>query len=348
VPQPCAPAQTDTRAPGVVSSQPVLQLATGLAQPDDVLVDGDQVLVGELGTGHIARVGGDAPVGGVDRLPVSIPVVEGIARVGGTLLAADQADDRVVTVRGSDVATFLQLQPVRGLDGVDGIAAAGSTLLVPDSPRGTVLFVGPDGQVQRRVGGFARPTGVWPLADGSVIVADENGGTVVQVAPDGGRQTLVSGLPLADDVVADAAGHVYAISINGGRLVQVAGGRAVDVASSLQSPQGLGIDQAGNLLVTESGIGRLDAVVTTFAPQPATPGGPMLVPGQSLCVRLVRVQGFQDPVEIAPGPGYTDIEQPGSGSEGSVVPTGCSGQCRVQVTVRSGAATLSISLAYQD
>lgn len=100
--------------------------------------------------------------------------------------------------------------------------------------------------------------------------------------------------------------------------------------------------------MTESGIGRLDSVVMTFALQPAIPAGPMLVPGQSPCVRLVRAQGFQDAVEIAPGPGYTDIEQPGTGSEGSVVPTGCSGQCRVQVAVRTGATSLSIALAYRD
>jgi hypothetical protein len=344
---PCAPAQDDTRSFGVVSNQPVLRMATGLTQPDDVLVDGEQVLVGELGPGRIARVGGDAPVGGVDRLPVSIPAVEGIARVGDTLFAVDQADDRVVSVRGSDVATFLQLQPVRGLDGVDGIASAGSTLLIPDSPRGTVLFVGLDGHVQRRLGGFARPTGAWPLPDGSVVVADENGGAIVRVAPDGGRQTLVSGLPLADDVVADTDGRVSAISISQGRIVQVVDGRVADVATNLQSPQGLGIDQAGNLLVTESSVGRLDAVVMAFALQPAIPAGPLLAPGQPLCVRLDRAPGFQDAVLIETSPGYTVVQQPDAAAEGSVLPAGCTGQCRVRVTIHAGARTASMWLAYR-
>ncbi|HKF76993.1 MAG TPA: hypothetical protein VKF59_12675 [Candidatus Dormibacteraeota bacterium] len=347
LPQPCAPAQADARAGGVASGLPVLQLATGLTQPDDVLADGDQVLVGELGPGRIARVGGDGPVGGVDRLPVQIPLVEGMARVGGTLYAADQADDRVVAVRDTQVTTLIQLQPVRGLEGVDGIAAAGGALIVPDSPRGAVLFVGPDGQVQRRVAGFARPTGAWSLPDGAVVVADENAGAVVRLAPDGSRQTLVSGLPLADDVVAGADGRIFAISISQGRVVQVVNGGAVDVASGLRSPQGLGIDQAGNLLVTEYDIGRLDAIVTAFALQPAVPAGPVLAPGQPLCVRLVRAPGFQDGIEIEAGPGYSVVQQPGTGSEGSILPTGCSGQCRVRVAVRSGDRVQPLWLAYQ-
>lgn len=345
--QPCVPAQADTRAAGVSSAQPVLQLAAGLNQAEDLLVQGDQVLVGEFGSGQIVRLGDGAPVGGVDVLPAHVPEVEGLAAIGSTLYAADQADDRIVTVSGGQVTPFYQLQPVRGLEGVDGIAAAGSTLIVPDSPRGVVLFIGQDGQVQRRVGGFARPTGAWPLPDGSVLIADENAASVSRLAPDGTRQTLATGVPLADDVVQDAAGRVYAISIGNNDLVQVANGAGTPVASGLKQPQGLGVDGAGNLVVTEYDAGRVDSVVMTFELQPPLATGPSLGPNQPLCVQLDRAPGFQDPVSIEPGAGYRVVQQPGTGSQGSILPTGCTGPCRVQVTASSGARTSTLTVAYQ-
>jgi glucose/arabinose dehydrogenase len=343
----CAPAQAETRAPGAASNQPVLQLATGLTQPDDVLVDGDQLLIGELGPGQIARLGGDGPVGAVDILPFHIPAAEGMARIGDTLYVADQADDRIMAIRNGQLSVFFQLSPVRGLDGVDSIAATGSTLIVPDSPRGMVLVIGQDAVVQRRIGGFARPTGAWPLPDGSLLVADENGGAVVKVAPDGGRTSLLRGLPLADDVVADPDGRVFAISISQGRLVEIADGAAADVVSNLQSPQGLGVDQAGNLFVSEYSIGRVDAVVMAFKLQPAVAGGPGLQRDQPLCIRVVRAPGFADPISIEAGAGYRVVQQPGAASEGSILPEGCSGDCRVRVTVRSGAKTDVLWLAYR-
>ena len=344
---PCAAAQVDVRANGVASSQPVLQLASGLEHPEDLLVDGDEVLIGEYTAGRIARLGGAAPVGSVDRLPVHIPEVEGLARIGDTLYVADQANDRVVTVKDGQVGPFLQLQPVRGLDGVDGIAAAGTTLIVPDSPHGTVLFVGQDGQVQRRLAGFSRPTGAWPLPDGSVLIADENAGTVVKVATDGGKQVLARGLPLADDVVSDSDGRLYAISIGRGSLVQVAGGATTDVATQLRQPQGLAVDSAGNVLVTEYDAGRLDLVVTTMKLQPAATSGPSLAPNQPLCVRLVRGPGFQEPVTIDSSANYEVVEQPGAGTEGSVLPRGCSGDCRLDLRILAGARTDTASLLYR-
>jgi hypothetical protein len=346
--QTCAPAQSDNRAAGVSSSQPVLQLAAGLNQPDDLLADGDQVLVGELGSGQIARLGGDGPVGLPDHLPVRIPIVEGMARIGGTLYVADQANDRIVAIDGSKVSTFLSLQPVPGQDGVDGIGAGGDILIVPDSPRGNVLFVGSDGHVQRRVGGFVRPTGAWQVADGSVLIADENAGTITRLAGDGSSQVVVRGLPLADDVVADADGRIYAISITTNRLVQVADGSTHDVATGLAKPQGLAVDRAGNPLVTESASGRLDAVVVSFKLHPALPAGPKLGVNQPLCVGLVRAPGFTASVVIEEGQGYQVVQQPGAGSQGSVRPTaGCAGQCRVRVSVKSGDKVDVLSLAYR-
>jgi hypothetical protein len=200
----CVSVQIDQRVPGVRSSLPVLLLATGLDQPDDVQVSGDVVLVGQLGNGRIARLGVPTAIGGFDLLPAVVPTVEGLVLIGTTQFAADQGADHIVTVDGAGVTTFLPLRPVAGREGVDGIGKVDGTLVVPDSARGQVLFVSLDGRIQRSVSGFARPTGAWPLPSGAVLIADENGGAVVRIDPDGTKTTLLRGLPLTDDVVTDA------------------------------------------------------------------------------------------------------------------------------------------------
>ncbi len=71
-PQPCVQPAGLPRSPGVSSAYPVVQLATGLNGPDDLLYvpsDGS-ILVGEHGDGHIARI--TAP-GQLTRLPQVIP-----------------------------------------------------------------------------------------------------------------------------------------------------------------------------------------------------------------------------------------------------------------------------------
>jgi hypothetical protein len=332
----CVPAQTDRRATAVRSALPVLLIGTGLNQPDDLQVTGDVVLVGQLGNGRIARFGTSTAVGGFDVLPAVVPKVEGLVLIGTTQFAADQDADRIVTVNGAQVTTFLQLRPVAGKEGVDGIGRVGNTLVVPDSPRGRVLFVGLDGRIQRTVRGFARPTGAWPLPSGAVLIADENGGTIVRLNTNGTRTTLVRGLRLPDDIVTDSTGAVFTDSLGSNNLVQVANGRATEIAGNLRQPQGLAPDRADNLLVTEFDNGRLDAVVRTFKLQPALTTAPTLAAGQSACVAFDRAPGFTLPVTIDPGAGYTVTAQPGTGSTGAIQLTGCTGLCKVQVTVHNG------------
>jgi sugar lactone lactonase YvrE len=348
---PCAGFQADLApAGGVRAASPALVLASGMNQPDDILVDADgATYVGELATGRIVQLGGRrAPQPGLFRLPVTVPRVEGLARIGDLFFAADQANDRIVSFRAGDSVpqTFFQLAPVRGLEGVDGIAATADTLLVPDSPRGTLLFIGLDGAVKRTVGGFARPTGAWPLPDGSVLVADENAGTVVKVAPDGSKRVLVGGLPLVDDVVADQQGAVFAISITRANLVEVADGTAREVAGGFAEPQGLAVDGAGNLLVTEFTAGRLDLVLRSFRILPAATV-PVLQAGQGLCLRLIRAPGFAEPLMIESSGAYTVLNQVGGEAAGEVLPERCSSPpCLLPIQVRAGIRVDTVIAAY--
>lgn len=346
-PPACATAQTATPAAGVSSSLPVLQIASGLNLPDDLLVSADAIYVGEYGNGKIDEMTGLAG-GPPNLLPVTIPEVEGTAFIGATMYVSDQANDRVVTVNGTQVQSFLQLRPVAGIEGVDSIFADGSTLVVPDSPHGDVLLVGTNGQIQRTLTGFLRPVGGWPLANGDLAIPDENRGGVIEINPNTGAQSvLAGGLSEADDVVQDTTGKVYAISIDQGRLVSIAGGTAQNVATGLGQPQGLGIDAANNPIVTEYTTGRVDLVVTTFKLGAPAAAAPALSAGQPLCVQLTRAPGYTTPVTVDPGSGYQVLQQPGAGSQGSILPQGCTGTCQVEVRVESGSLHDTVRLTYQ-
>jgi glucose/arabinose dehydrogenase len=347
--QACRPSQPVTRPAGIRSTLPVLTLATGLAGADDLLAEphpsgtaGDRLLVGELDAGRIAVLGGGT---GASRLAAHVPTVEGLAEVGGVLYAADQRDDRVdrLDADGS-VRTVLQLRPVPGVEGLDGLSSDGRDLLVPDSPRGEVLVVDLSGRVLRRVGGFARPTGAWALADGSLLVADENAGQVVRVSPDGARAVLARGLTGADDVVATQSGTVWAIGIGGGVLARVQDGRAVTVASGFGHPQGLALDAAGNVDVADLATGAVSTVVTAMALPPAT--AVTVAAGQPLCVDLLRAPGFTGRATLSVGPGGRVVADLGGGTRGAVVPPPCPGHCTLLVRATSGSLEVSRVLTY--
>jgi hypothetical protein len=265
-------------------------------------------------------------------------MAEGIAFIGSREFVADQKDDRVVEIIAGVARKFLQLQPVAGKDNLDGLATQNDVLLVPDSPHGNLLWVSGNGQVTRTLGGFTRPTGAWPLPDGSLLVADEDGGDAVKIAPDGTRTFLVQGLPIVDDVAADSQGRVFVVTpvVSGGRLAELVGGKAVDLAGGLLAPQGLGFDGADNALVTESAAGRLDLLIRTFK---LVPSGSTPAAGQPLCVHLQRAPGFTADVHLD-GKGWQVLGQPGAGDVGEILagPGPCpAGGC--SITASSGTLT---------
>ena len=333
---PCTNSSSVPSTPaGPVTSLPLWTIATGLNEPDDLLFHDSRLYVGELGAGAIDVL---APGRPPQRLPVSIPLVEGIAFIGPTMYVADQQNDRVDAVEGSQVRTLRQLRPVAGLDGVDGIAAAGDQLVVPDSPHGVVDWVDQSGRIVRSVGGFSRPTGAWPMPDGSVLIADENAGAIVRVAPDGSRTYLTRSFPIADDVAVDAGGNVFAVNpvATGGRLAQISGGEAKDVVRRLAAPQGLAVDDAGNLFFSEESAGRVDLLIRSFKIVPLANAS--TVPGHPLCIDIFRAPGFSGDVELTASAGLRVVRQPGTGSQGAVLVTGCRAT-PCQVVAHSGSSS---------
>ncbi|MGH7775689.1 MAG: hypothetical protein ACREPI_00715, partial [Candidatus Dormibacterales bacterium] len=331
---PCPPPAPPPRPAGPTSRLPLMTVASGLDQPDDLLFHGGELLVGLLGSGTVAvlRLGLAS-----SRLPFHLASLEGMAYVGSTLYVAGQAGDVVDAVTPSGLRAVVRLRPVAGQEGVDGIGSQAGLLVVPDSPRGTVLWVDPaTGRVVRSLAGFVRPTGVWTAPGGSLLVADEFGDSAYEVGRDGSRRPLVSGLPVVDDIAQDAGGDVFAVTpaAGGGRLVRISGGVAADVADGLAAPQGLALDGAGNLFVTESGKGRVDLAVRTFELIPLRTDGA----AGPACLGLVRGPRFTAPVRLAASAGLRILAQPGTGTVGRVLVTGCR-PSPCTVTATSGALT---------
>ena len=326
----------------------MIVLASGLSVPDDLLyiaADGT-ILVGEHGSGRIARIGGASRL---KRLPQVIQEPEGIAKIGSTIYIADQFHNRVVALTGNGVRTVLQLQPDPNGLNLDGIASNGNQLVVPDSPHGSVLFVDPSGHIASRQTGLSRPAGVWANQNGVAgpyLVADENANAVFALMNAGGFYKLAGNLPGVDDVVRDWSSHVLVTLPGLGVLRDVTTG--ANVAVGLRNPQGLEFDGARNLLVTESDAGRVDLILKTFALQVPAPAV-RLLPGQGVCLGILRARGYTASLSVDQVTGATVTAQPGTSNSFEVLPQPCSAAaCTVSVQVTSPAGREFAYLTYRD
>jgi hypothetical protein len=350
-PPPCATPAVPVLASGVKSSFPVLERARGLNVPDDLLFDpaDGTVLVGEHGSGRIARIGGDVSL---VRLPQVVPEAEGIAQIGDTIYVADQLHSRVVVLTPTGVRTVIQLQPVASGENLDGISTNTKVdgLVVPDSAHGTVLFVSPSGVVTRRVRGFSRPAGAWPLVGSNggpeYLIADENAAAIWTLGTTGGPTRLAGGLPGVDDAAMTDNSHIVVILPLAGRLRDITA--RTDLATGLRNPQGLGFDGAQNVLLTESDAGRVDLVVRTFAIVPPL-ATVQLAPGQTVCLSIVRARAYTQPLRVVQMTGGVPIADPSEASIVEVQPQPCySAACHVTLALRSNDGIEYARFAYSD
>ena len=147
--------------------------------------------------------------------------------------------------------------------GVDNIIldAKSMTLIIPDSPNGRVLRASLDGrQVSVIAGGFVRPTGAAVEQDGSILIVDEDGNSLKRIRPNGSVE-LIASLPVPDDVVVDDNGVIYVVTLGDSAVYRFRPGAPGEVLMrGLAGPQGLLLDRAGNLVVTDTGHSRLISI----------------------------------------------------------------------------------------
>jgi sugar lactone lactonase YvrE len=234
-------------------------LATVGGQPDDITVDaGGHLVWGDLTAGTIDRLSG----GRVAVVARGLSVPEGvIALANGTLIVAEQGLDRIDRIgpKGTRRVIYM-LQPVAGQEGVDGIGRDPKTgdLLVPDSPRGTVVRVGAKGRHARVIArGLGRPVDAAIDRLGNVLVPDEHLGTLVVISPRG-RVSYRGSFATPDDVAVTASGRVWVTSLGDGGLWELDPGAAPRrVLSGLGNPQGLTLDRCGDPIVVDQNSARI-------------------------------------------------------------------------------------------
>ncbi|HEX8990436.1 MAG TPA: hypothetical protein VF784_02050 [Anaerolineales bacterium] len=260
-----SPTSIPTRARTALKVPPqVVVLAANLPEPDDLLLASDgSILISDVKDGTIKQYGLD---GQMHLVLSGLNEPEGMALApDGSLIIAEQGNNRLVRYdfASKTLRPFLNLVNHTHNLGVDNILRSGASLIVPDSPNGTVLDVSLDGNTVRRLAsGLVRPTGAWVEADGNILLADEYGNAVVRLHPDGTLEKVVE-LSIPDDVIADTSGNIFAITLGDGAVHMIPAGQSRDVVlvGGLSSPQGMIFDLDGNLIVTDPGHHELIKVV---------------------------------------------------------------------------------------
>lgn len=263
------PTATPSPAPLNLSNPRTQVLAAGLPDPDDLALAPDgSIYISTIGDGSVRRY---TPAGELETVLTGLSVPEGMLFLpDGSLLIAEQGQNRLVRydLTAKTAATFFELANHSGQEGVDGIALdshdpASTSLIIPDSPNGRVLRLSLDGKgVATIARGLVRPTGAWVEPGGAILLADEFGDALLRLGPDGGLEKLAE-LPQPDDVVEDGAGNIFACTLVDGAVYVIPAGsnKAHILAAGFNQPQGLIVTADGNLVVTDSGHGRLVRVL---------------------------------------------------------------------------------------
>jgi len=256
------PTQKPTFTPTLNSKPALVVLAQNLPSPDDLLLTANgSIYISDVQDQTIKEYTQD---GKIQTLISGLSEPEGMVMLpDGSLIIAEQGTNRLVRYNPTTkaLALFLALHNTTSQLGVDGIAydSKTQTIIVPDSPNGTVLRVSLEGQTVSVIArGFARPTGAWVEADGSILVVDENGNSLSRIHPNGIVEKLAN-LPTPDDVIEDGNGNIFVNTLGDGAIHLIAANTNHDtiLVNGLPDPQGLIFDADGNLIITDAGHHQL-------------------------------------------------------------------------------------------
>jgi sugar lactone lactonase YvrE len=260
------PTQKPTFTPTLPSKPVLVVLAQNLPSPDDLLLASDgSIYISDVQDQTVKEYTQD---GKIQTLISRLSEPEGMVMLpDGSLIIAEQGTNRLVRYHPTTkvLSLFLNLHNTTGQDGVDGIAydSKTQTIIVPDSPNGTVLRVSLDGRsVSEIAHGFARPTGAWVEAGGNILVVDENGNSLSRIHPNGEIEKLAN-LPTPDDVIEDSNGNIFVNTLGDGAIHLIAAGTDHNtiLVHGLLDPQGIIFDMDGNLIITDAGHHQLDKLI---------------------------------------------------------------------------------------
>ena len=190
---------------------------------------------------------------------------EGVVAAGPGIYVAQQNLNAIaeVTPQRRQVIALPNRTANAGIDGI-AIGAITQTLLVPDSPNGTLIGLSLAGPPSPRVLAthLGRPVSAAVGPSGDIFVASESSPGLVAIAP-GGAVRKIGDFTDLDEVVA-YAGLLYVTELDRHDVV------AVDPASGVSSPLAVGLPAPQGLAVTANGtLEIVDATTDTLYSLPA-------------------------------------------------------------------------------
>lgn len=238
-------------------------LLSGHYRPDDLVFDpAGHLLFSDVYRGTISRLNAN---GSVTRIISGLAGPEGLVFLpNGTLIIAEQRTNRILAY-SPQTGSLSVLRVLPGMptgrpckDGVDGIAfdPVTQTLIVPDSPIGTVYRMSLDGKkLVLLAAHIPRPVGAAVDAQGNIYVADECGGALWEITP-AGKLTRMGGFGMLDDVAFDRHHNILVTdlkpSIHALIRARLPGGKHETLASQgFIEPQGLAVDSRDNIYVSD-------------------------------------------------------------------------------------------------
>lgn len=256
-------AGTWPRAP-IAAAPRVTTLARGFGAPDDLAWGPhDSIYFSDFGNNAVDRLD---PNGHVSVVWRNMRGPEGIVvDPDGSLVVAEQVPNRLLQInlaRGVRriMATIANPSGRLGIDGIARDPRDGS-IIVPDSPSGTVLRVTRAGTVRVIAAGLGRPVGATVLPDRSIIVVDEHLDGALRIDPSGTVRRFGGYLSVPDDIVGDGHGGFYVSCLGDGTIRHIAADGATTLAAAgLPDPQGLLRRADGTLIVSEENANRIVAV----------------------------------------------------------------------------------------
>jgi sugar lactone lactonase YvrE len=238
-------------------------LLHGFGRPDDLVLDSqNRLLFSDEINGTLNRINTDGSVTVLLHDPAG---PEGpVALPDGTIIFSEQQTNRILSLApNSSTPTLLHTLPgtpslALCKDGVDGIALdpTTNTIIVPDSPTGTVYRMSLDGKVFTPLAsGIVRPTGAGIDDQGNIYIADECGHSIWQIST-AGTTTRFGGFGMPDDVIPDGFGNLLIIDLEPTihaliRFNIHTGQHEILASKGLIEPQGLLTDQQHNIFVSD-------------------------------------------------------------------------------------------------
>lgn len=188
-----------------------------------------------------------------------------IALPDDSLAILENGKERLVrydlnTKQISLIAAFTNRSGIQG--GVDDFAfdSHTKTFIVPDTPNGVALRISFDGKIVKEIAsGFKQPTSAYAEGDGSILITDKGAGTIKRIHPNG-KVDLVIALPVSPDgAISDDAGNIFFVTLQDSavHLLRVGSSKDEVYIKDLKKPAAPMWDVDGNLLLAESGAGRL-------------------------------------------------------------------------------------------